>query len=239
MTSRFPGEILLKLFSHRFLALARWDFYFIKLRLVNRLTKQSQSIRKFLETRSTPCYLNLGSGPRGKASQSWVNIDGYPDKNVHFLVDVSRPLPFDSETFDGVFSEHVLEHFSYEGGISILKEVFRLLKPDGILRIIVPDAERLVRSYFESPEDLVTYRYGKDGLEGGVTPMETLNCFFRQRYEHQFLYDWKTLEKGLHQAGFTEVVRTSYGNFRSCEGIVLDDGKYSWESLYVEARKDV
>src|SRR4051794_8398317 len=39
--------LLLFLFSHRFLALARWEAYFIRLRLINSVTGRSGALRRF------------------------------------------------------------------------------------------------------------------------------------------------------------------------------------------------
>jgi predicted SAM-dependent methyltransferase len=110
--------------------------------------------------------------------------------------------------------------------------VLRVLDPGGCFRIVVPDAELIVRRYIESPDDLVAYRAAGDG-----TPMEVVNLFFRQRYEHQFLYDWPTMERMLRRAGFSHVKRASFRNTDCRPEIALDDPKYEWESLYVDARK--
>jgi hypothetical protein len=67
--------------------------------------------------------------------------------------------------------------------------------------------------------------------------MEIVNLYFRQRYEHQFLYDWPTIEKMLLRAGFAVVGRSAFGQGRHCTSVVQDDEKYEWESLYVEAIK--
>ena len=67
--------------------------------------------------------------------------------------------------------------------------------------------------------------------------MEIVNLYFRQRYEHQFLYDWSTMEKMLLGAGFETVCRAAFGQGRHCLPVILDDEKYEWESLYVEAVK--
>ena len=225
-------NLLFSLFTHRFLAIARWDFHFIGVRIRNRVIGQRRRVRRFLSTRKQPAFLNLGSGPRGRADDHWVNVDGFRDLNVHFVIDFGRPLPFPDDSFDGVFCEHVVEHFSREDGQRLAREVHRVLKPGGCLRVIVPDAEILLRLYFEAPQTLVDWRGDLD-----QTPMETVNSYFRQRYEHQFLYDWPTLNKMLAAAGFDQVLRTAFGAAQSCEALTLDDPKYARESLYVEAVK--
>jgi predicted SAM-dependent methyltransferase len=224
-------DFLLSLFNHRFLAMARWEFHFLRLRSWNFLTGQRRRIQRDLASRNAPLFLNLGSGPRGRGDRHWVNIDAYPDKNVEYLIDFCRTLPFATGTFDGAFCEHVLEHFSMQEGLKIASDVRRVLQPGGSFRIVVPDGELVMRRYFEAPEELIARR--GDGIG---TAMEQVNTYFRQRYEHQFIYDWTTMEKMLREAGFDQVARVSFGR-GACAPIVLDDQKYEWESLYVEARR--
>jgi predicted SAM-dependent methyltransferase len=225
-------KLLLVLFSHRFLAIGRWDLHFLRLRVRNRLTFQPARIRRFLAARQAPVYLNLGAGPRGVDDPHWVNVDGFPDRHVHFLLDVSRRLPFPDESFDGVFCEHVLEHFSKEDGEAVSREVFRILRPGGCFRVVVPDAELLLTKYLHEPGEL-TARRGEPGTTAG----DAINSYFRQRYEHQFLYDWRTLGPMLRRAGFGEVTRVGFGEAAACDALVLDDAKYEWESLYAVAVK--
>lgn len=224
-------QIALSLFSHRLLSIARWDLHFVRVRLSNCLKGNTTRISAFLDTRQRPLMLNLGSGPRGLNDPNWVNVDGFADRNVHFVIDFSRPLPFADGTFDGVFCEHVVEHFSFVDGQRLCAEVARILKPGGCFRVIVPDAERIMRCYFEEPLELV----GRRG--GDMTPMEAVNSYFRQGYEHQFLYDWISLERMLAGAGFGGVARMQPGQTSSSLPIAIDDSKYAWESLYAEAVK--
>jgi predicted SAM-dependent methyltransferase len=225
-------KLLLFLFSHRCLAVLRWDLHFLRVRLRNALTLQSRRVRRFVSTRQSPVFLNLGSGPRGVADAHWVNVDGFTDRNVHFLLDFSRPLPFADESFDGVFCEHVLEHLSEDDGLAVAREMNRILRPGGSARIVVPDAEVVMLRYFEQPAEMVARRGS-----GTETPMEIVNGYFRQRYEHQFLYDGPTLQALLSRAGFRRVSRVRFREAAICESIAIDDEKYEWESLYIEAQK--
>lgn len=225
-------RLLLFLFSHRALALLRWDFHFLGIRLANFLFQKRKHIRVFASSRPKPVYLNLGSGPRGLDDPHWVNVDGFRDKNVRFLLDFNRGLPFADGTFDGIFCEHVLEHFSLEDGEKLMREAYRCLRRGGVVRIVVPDAERIIKTYFEDPAKLIRYK-----TKGQATAMEAVNLFFRQRYEHQFLYDWISVQAMLLRAGFGKVMRVAHGQSELCLPVVLDDPKYEWESLYVEASK--
>jgi predicted SAM-dependent methyltransferase len=233
MSSRWRvRRLLLSVFSHRTLAVARWDLGLLGVRLRAALTGQRARIRRFVATRTSPVLLNLGAGPRGIDDGHWVNVDGAADAGVRFLVDFQRPLPFDDGVLDGVFCEHVLEHFSQEDGQRMAAEVRRILRPGGVFRVIVPDAELVLKRYFEAPEALVDDRGAGQG-----TAMEAVNSYFRQRYEHQFMYDWPTLSQTLRRAGFRIVVRCCYSPAPpDCAPWRIDDEKYARESLYVEAR---
>jgi predicted SAM-dependent methyltransferase len=224
-------RLLLSVFSHRTLAVARWDLGLLGVRLRAALTGQRARIRRFVATRTSPVLLNLGAGPRGIDDRHWVNVDGAPDAGVRFLVDLQRPLPFDDGVFDGVFCEHVLEHFSQQDGERLAAEVRRVLRPGGVFRVVVPDAELVLKRYFEAPDDLVVDRGAGQG-----TAMEMVNSYFRQRYEHQFMYDWRTLAQTLRRAGFKTVFRSCFREKGVCAPWRIDDEKYARESLYVEAR---
>jgi hypothetical protein len=67
-------------------------------------------------------------------------------------VDLRKGIPFPDATFDGVYHSHVLEHFSRDDARALLSECFRVLKVGGILRIVLPDLEKLARDYLRALE---------------------------------------------------------------------------------------
>lgn len=224
--------LLLKMLSHHTLALLRWDWHFIKVRAVNFLFLNERRLNKKIAKMKHPLYLNLGSGPRGLASNNWVNVDGYMDTNVAYCMDFNNKLPFPDNCFEGIFCEHVLEHFNLENGQKLLHECFRVLSPGGCLRIIVPDGEKVMNAYFNNPTELLERR----GVDMACA-MEAVNSYFRQRYEHQIAYDGALLSYQFSQAGFTQVSRASFGIGKVSSPVIIDDKKYEWESLYMEAVK--
>jgi predicted SAM-dependent methyltransferase len=227
------SKVLLRFFNHRTLALLRWDLYFMRMRLANKLAGTAGRIRAHVTRMSEPRYMNLGSGPRGLVDSHWLNVDGFIDKNVHYRLDFSQTWPIPDGSMDGVFCEHVLEHFTLEDGIALLKQCCRILKPGGTARFIMPNAQIIMRTYFDSPELLVEKRLPNSG-----TPMEAVNGWFRQRYEHQCLYDWPLSEYAFKQAGFAEVMNSQFGKSHLVPtSLLIDDPKYAWESLYIDARK--
>lgn len=94
---------------------------------------------------SMPILLNLGCGSR--IHPEWINIDFAAHENDVLKFDLSRPLPVSDGVADMVYASHVLEHFTPNGARQFLNECRRLLKPGGILRLVVPDLEAVVREY--------------------------------------------------------------------------------------------
>jgi len=67
---------------------------------------------------------------------------------------LTRGIPFDDNTYDVVYHSHFLEHLDRQAAFSCLRECYRVLKPGGILRVVVPDLELLVQWYRESLGEL-------------------------------------------------------------------------------------
>ncbi len=61
--------------------------------------------------------------------------------------DLSKGIPFPDSSFDVVYHSHVLEHIDRDAAPGFLAECFRVLKPGGSVRIVVPDLEELLRRY--------------------------------------------------------------------------------------------
>lgn len=89
--------------------------------------------------------LNFGCGSR--LSSGWQNIDFYSVDSRVRRVNLLAGFPFPDNHLDAVYSNHVLEHFTRDQGLFLIKESYRVLKPNGILRIVVPDLEGSCREY--------------------------------------------------------------------------------------------
>jgi SAM-dependent methyltransferase len=94
--------------------------------------------------------LNVGCG--GRFRPAWINIDLRPQNSSVQPHDVTTPLPFADAYFDAVYHAHLLEHLPRERAMPFLRECYRVLKPGGVLRVVVPDLEQISRLYLESLE---------------------------------------------------------------------------------------
>ena len=79
--------------------------------------------------------LDCGAGSRSIYYHNVVNYEivKYPSTDV---VGVAEVLPFKDDTFDAVFSYAVLEHVKQP--FLAAQEISRVLKPGGVLRVVVP-----------------------------------------------------------------------------------------------------
>lgn len=79
--------------------------------------------------------LNLGSGKDIK--KDWVNLDYIKYSGVDVAHDLNKfPYPFRNNTFDYILAKHVIEHMNDLP--PVLRELYRIMKPNGILEIHVP-----------------------------------------------------------------------------------------------------
>lgn len=92
--------------------------------------------------------LNLGCGSH--FHKDWINIDFSP-KNAQIIeYNLLNGIPFNDNEFNVVYHSHLLEHLSKKDGILLVKECHRVLKPGGIIRVVVPDLEIISIEYLRN-----------------------------------------------------------------------------------------
>ena len=155
--------------------------------------------------------LHIGCGKN--YFEGWVNIDNNSDNNIEKLdlnFDLRNSLPFEENSVDIIYNEHFLEHLTVEEGLRALVDFNRVLKPDGILRIAMPDLEDAVALY-NNPNWREENKASMDkfGLGFIQTKAEYLNINMRW-WGHKWLYDWEELERRLKEAGFQKIKKCQW-----------------------------
>lgn len=126
--------------------------------------------------------LNIGSGHEERFGQeNFVNLDIYPHWNTHVAGD-AHCLPFLNDSVDIVWLCAVLEHI--QNPFKVMDEVYRVLKPDGLVLISVP----FIQYLHASPHDY--FRYTKYGvrsicnkfteIESGATYTKSMGTLLQQ-----------------------------------------------------------
>lgn len=120
--------------------------------------------------------------------------------DLHFAQDNSIEL---------IYAAHILEHFGRNEYVKVLEEWYRVLKPDGILRISVPSFNAVVE-YYVNKEDNLELLLGL--LVGGQKVGE---------YDyHKMIFDKKLLIKILQDIGFKNIEEYDW---RETEHSNIDD----------------
>jgi len=169
-----------------------------------------------------PVCLNLGCGPSGV--NGWINFDwgmlplmakfepvlkllvkfGWLNKNYLVkwpkfkLVDIRKRLPLDDKSVDFIYCSHVLEHFEKWETEMILKECQRVLKKSGMMRIVLPDLDKLVSKYKVGGAEKFCREFY--GFDKDVKNWQKI--FIRG---HQWMYDRATFVDLLKKTGFKKI----------------------------------
>lgn len=179
--------------------------------------------------------VNVGCGPLVR--KGWVNVDLFPHPGGRYL-DVRNGLPFADVAVSHIHCEHFLEHLLFDQAKAFLRECHRVLKPEGTMRIIVPDAEKYITAYCRNDRAFFNQlkRLG-NATEDLDTPMKVINQMFHMGGGHKVGWDFETLSATAQQVGFAVVRKSCLGDAPPELAI---DGTDDWrplESLYVALRK--
>ena len=145
--------------------------------------------------------LNAGSGPgpagriaRMIAEEHWeeVRLDIDPEVKPDIVGSITElDHSFTSQSFDAVWSSHVLEHLYAHEVFPALREFHRVLKPDGFALVMSPDIEAVARHILDHGIAAVAY----DSPAGPIRPLDMLYGHTRAIEEgHYFM---------AHRTGFT------------------------------------
>jgi predicted SAM-dependent methyltransferase len=184
---------------------------------------------------SGPLHLHLGCGPR--YLKGFVNVDANPFNKIDLWLDVRNGLPFPADYADSIYSTHMFEHFYPDELQQLLKECFRVLKPGGGIRLIVPSLTNAIVAYAQKRHEWFYDDYPRhfDSLGGRFS-----NFVFCDG-QHRTAFDLSYLEEVLCAAGFREVEESAEGRSRLYKESVPPyepgDSRELAHSLYVEGFK--
>ncbi len=132
--------------------------------------------------------LNVGCG--ASFHPAWVNMDIAPTAPGVLKADISQGLAFEAESFDAVYHSHVLEHLTQTQAAAFVRECFRVLRPGGILRVVVPDLETIARLYLKNLEGAVEGDLASMNRHEWMT-IELLDQLVREQSGGEMLRYWR------------------------------------------------
>ncbi|HWU56059.1 MAG TPA: class I SAM-dependent methyltransferase [Rhizomicrobium sp.] len=175
--------------------------------------------------------LNLGAGPLWRRP-GWTTIDH--KHNWWRRADTAWRLSFSAQSFDWVFSSHMLEHIPHFKIDAVLKECNRVLKPGGKIRLVCPNLEVFARAYVANDTETFDKLCTEDttirqdlGLGGRlmnflVSPGADSFMFSRNGeiiggYAHVYSYDFEMMKTLLERHGFGDVIKSDFGQSEVAE----------------------
>ena len=176
--------------------------------------------------------------------EGWLNADIDLRHEADIFLDAREPLPFEADQFRFVFAEHLIEHLTFAEGRRFCSEVFRILRPGGVVRLSTPDLQFLVRYYEdESAESQAFTEYHTtEFLRLDVRSRALVVSNFFYDFDHRLIYDWDLLVRLIREAGFVSVERcrvgeSSHPELRGIEQHGRDYPFNEYESMVAEAVK--
>jgi predicted SAM-dependent methyltransferase len=143
--------------------------------------------------------LHLGCGKKYIDGFKHVDLQDFGHIDYRNSVDNLSFAKDNSVTL--IYAAHVLEHFGRNEYKNVLREWFRALKPNGILRLSVPSFEAIVRYYTKKEDDL-------EKLLGLLVGGQKVG-----EYDyHKIIFDKKLLTNALHEIGFINITEYDWRN---------------------------
>ncbi len=214
-----------------------------KLKITNLIKFEIKSLigRTFLNKKpklfKNENHLNLGCADH--YLDGYVNADFFYNfkpwkkdkRKLEWELDLRYRLNCKNDIFDGIHSEHVLEHLCPNQVLNLLKELLRILKPEGTLRISVPNIEEYINFYIDKIDGDKKIEFEKR-YKNGCQAIRSIT----QDHQHLSVWDFENLSEYLSLAGFREIKKVSFMKGGE-KKLLIDLEKRKWETLYIEAKK--
>lgn len=120
-----------------------------------------------------------------------------PWKNYDLDCDIRKPLPMETASVDLVFSEMCIEHVTPQEAWNFLVECHRILKPGGLIRIVIPDFSL---SWRLKDPDWLRVNQGVTNNDGTLRDQFKSILF---AHGHQGIWNAELLRDVLEAIGFT------------------------------------
>ncbi len=158
--------------------------------------------------------VNLHLGCGDKRIDGFINIDAMQTEAADLILNLADiRSQFQDNSVDYIYACHILEHLSRHTYFQVLNDLYQILKPEGMIRISVPDFEALAEYYIET-RDLNEIR---GTLFGGQRDQFDFHCW---------TWDFKSLSEDLRKIGYQNIQR--YDPFQTPHAHIRD-----WSRDYV------
>jgi len=130
----------------------------------------------------------------------FVHVDLCDMDHIDHKSSIDDLSMFENESVELIYSSHSFEYFNRKDAISVLQEWARVLKPEGVLRLAVPDFDSLIKVYKDTGkiEKVLGPLYGQMNIK---IPQEEVTLY------HKTAYNYDSLSEILYDNGFSNIRR--------------------------------
>lgn len=181
------------------------------------------------DTPAPPRRLNLGCGPN--PAPGWINADWTAAEGVDLVGDLRQGLALPDASIDHAVAMHLLQDLFWPDIPPLLREIRRVLRPGGVLRLGLPDMERAIAAWQRGD---AAYFYVPDEHARSIGAKLVTQLIWYGSVHTPFNFEFAC--ELLHDAGFQDARRCAFGQSASgIPGLTELDNRER-ESLFVEAR---
>jgi SAM-dependent methyltransferase len=151
--------------------------------------------------------------------------------------DATKRIPLSNGSAEIVYSSHMLEHLDKNEASLFLSEAKRVLKPGGIIRLVLPDLAKSIAGYNQ-------HKDADSFIESTLMCVPNPRSFSQRlrtaivgNRHHLWMYDGHSLSKLLLANGFVNPQILASGETNITEPKPLDLNEREEESVYIEAYK--
>ena len=154
--------------------------------------------------------------------------------------DIVTGLPINSNSCDGLYACHVLEHLALDDFRIALRHSLDYLKPGGPFRLIVPDLRALTIAYLNSHDPLAAHQFMRDsylGLEARPRGLLSSVKSWLGNSSHLWMWDYNSLQNELRVAGFVDIRPCAFGDASDPLFNEVEESSRFVDAVAIEARK--
>jgi predicted SAM-dependent methyltransferase len=173
----------------------------------------------------------------GLASDESVRFAGVARQKGVRWANAFKRIPLPDGSLEVVYSSHVLEHLDSSEAERFLAEVYRVLRPGGIIRLALPDLRRRAEKYMadgDADEFMGSLNMREDSVHSLRTKLRLLIVGDR---EHRWMYDSRSLIRLLQKSRFVDAREMAPGETTIPDPGSLNLYERQEESIYVEAHR--
>lgn len=156
--------------------------------------------------------------------------------NIQYA-NAAKHIPVENNSCEALYSSHMLEHLSKDEAAAFLDEAFRVLRPGGIIRLVVPDLKMRIENYNQTADADQFMESIRMGNIRQKTVQDKIRHLLTGTRHHVWMYDGASLIKLLEKHGFSnaEVMPPGETKIKNYEPLNLYER--ADESVYIEAEK--